>query len=49
MIYAARFEAMNELLAYLTENCCGGNPCLPMSDPVCGGVSSPATTGKGSE
>ena len=49
VIYAARFEAMNELLAYLTENCCGGNPCLPMSDPVCGGASSPATTGKGSE
>ena len=25
--YAAHFEAMNELLAFLTENCCGGNPC----------------------
>ena len=24
MIYAARFDAMNALLAYLTENCCGG-------------------------
>jgi DNA-binding transcriptional ArsR family regulator len=24
MIYAARYEAMNALLAYLTENCCGG-------------------------
>jgi DNA-binding transcriptional ArsR family regulator len=24
MIYAARFEVMNGLLAYLTENCCGG-------------------------
>jgi DNA-binding transcriptional ArsR family regulator len=24
MIYAARYEAMNSLLAYLTENCCGG-------------------------
>jgi hypothetical protein len=20
---------MNGLLAYLTENCCGGNPCSP--------------------
>lgn len=31
MIYAARFDAMNALLAYLTENCCGGNPeaCVP--------------------
>jgi ArsR family transcriptional regulator, arsenate/arsenite/antimonite-responsive transcriptional repressor len=24
MIYAARFETMNALLAYLTENCCKG-------------------------
>jgi ArsR family transcriptional regulator len=24
IIYAARFETMNGLLAYLTENCCGG-------------------------
>ena len=47
VIYAARFEAMNELLAYLTENCCGGNPCLPTSDPVCCEVSAAATTGKG--
>jgi len=26
MIYAARFETMNALLAYLTENCCEGAP-----------------------
>jgi ArsR family transcriptional regulator len=25
LIYAARFEAMNGLVAYLTENCCGGD------------------------
>jgi ArsR family transcriptional regulator len=24
--YAARFAAMRELLAYLTEDCCGGHP-----------------------
>jgi ArsR family transcriptional regulator, arsenate/arsenite/antimonite-responsive transcriptional repressor len=31
MIYAARYEAMNALIAYLTENCCGGRPevCVP--------------------
>jgi ArsR family transcriptional regulator, arsenate/arsenite/antimonite-responsive transcriptional repressor len=31
MIYAARFETMNALLAFLTENCCGGAPekCAP--------------------
>jgi DNA-binding transcriptional ArsR family regulator len=34
MIYAARFETMNALLGYLTENCCKGAPeaCAP---PVC--------------
>ena len=31
MIYAARYDTMNELLAYLTENCCRGHAdeCLP--------------------
>lgn len=29
IIYAARFEAMNDLVAFLTENCCGGVPCTP--------------------
>jgi DNA-binding transcriptional ArsR family regulator len=29
MIYAARFETMNALLGFLTENCCGGAPCPP--------------------
>src|ERR1700758_3504981 len=27
MIYAAQFDAMNALLGYLTENCCGGAQC----------------------
>ncbi len=26
LIYAAAFEAMNGLLGFLTETCCGGNP-----------------------
>ena len=26
MIYAARYETMNSLLAFLTENCCQGAP-----------------------
>jgi ArsR family transcriptional regulator, arsenate/arsenite/antimonite-responsive transcriptional repressor len=32
MIYAARFETMNALLAFLTENCCGGasQTCEPV-------------------
>lgn len=25
--YSANFSTMNELLAYLTENCCAGIPC----------------------
>lgn len=31
IIYVAQFETMNALLGYLTENCCGGNPCSPIS------------------
>ncbi len=36
MIYAARYEVMNELLAYLTENCCrGAESCGPVAcEPV---------------
>jgi DNA-binding transcriptional ArsR family regulator len=31
MIYAARFEIINSLVGFLTENCCQGNPelCKP--------------------
>jgi ArsR family transcriptional regulator len=35
VIYSAEFEAMNALLAFLTENCCGGNPCSPVCTPAC--------------
>ncbi len=33
IIYTANFKRMNELLTYLTENCCGGRPelCAPHS------------------
>jgi DNA-binding transcriptional ArsR family regulator len=27
VIYSANFAAMNRLIGYLTENCCGGAPC----------------------
>lgn len=27
IIYAADFAAMNTLMAFMTENCCGGVPC----------------------
>jgi DNA-binding transcriptional ArsR family regulator len=32
--YSADFGAMSALVAFLTENCCGGNPCGPQA-PVC--------------
>jgi ArsR family transcriptional regulator len=35
VIYAANFTTMNALLAFLTENCCGGNPCTPVCVPNC--------------
>lgn len=44
LIYAARFETMNNLLGYLTENCCGGRPelCEP-------GTCKPAKTSRKKE
>lgn len=38
VIYSANFEKMNALIAFLTENCCGGNVCTP------GSVCTPAET-----
>jgi DNA-binding transcriptional ArsR family regulator len=29
LYYSANFATMNMLLAFLTENCCQGEPCLP--------------------
>ncbi len=40
VIYAANFECMNDLMAFLTDNCCGGNPCTPVCKTDC----APATT-----
>src|SRR5258708_40030292 len=35
LIYSAEYGAMNELLAYLTENCCGqGAACMPACNPA---------------
>ena len=36
MIYTANFDTMHGLLSFLTENCCGGNPCSPApASPAC--------------
>ena len=36
LIYAANFETMNDIVGYLTENCCGGNTalCAPACKPA---------------
>lgn len=37
IIYAARYDAMSELLNFLMEDCCGGNPdiCAPVASRLC--------------
>ena len=35
LIYAADYAAMNGLMGYLTENCCGGEMCEPELQTVC--------------
>ncbi len=35
VFYSAEYAVMNSLLAYLTDNCCGGNPCSPVKVDAC--------------
>jgi DNA-binding transcriptional ArsR family regulator len=46
LIYAADFASMNDLLGYLTENCCGrGNVaqlCVPLCNPAIPAIASDA-------
>ena len=35
LFYSANYPAMNELIAYLTENCCSGSSCLSADDAPC--------------
>ncbi len=32
LIYTANYDAMNALVGFLTENCCGGAECAPAAD-----------------
>lgn len=32
--YSADYGAMDDLIAFLTNNCCNGNPCLPKTAEV---------------
>ena len=34
LIYSARYEALNALVAFLTDNCCGGAECGPAAAPT---------------
>jgi DNA-binding transcriptional ArsR family regulator len=34
MIYTAHFVAMHALVAYLTQNCCGGAACGPLLEEI---------------
>src|SRR6516165_5408722 len=34
LIYSVEYGAMNALLAYLTENCCGRGVCPPVCNPA---------------
>jgi ArsR family transcriptional regulator, arsenate/arsenite/antimonite-responsive transcriptional repressor len=34
VIYSTNYEQMNALLGFLTENCCAGRSCVPVSMPV---------------
>ena len=34
LIYAAEYGTMNELMAYLTENCCSRGACVPVCNPA---------------
>lgn len=34
LMYATDFAAMNGLVSYLTENCCGGATCAPACNPA---------------
>lgn len=35
LIYAADYEGMNELMSFLTENCCAGADCrVPVCNPA---------------
>ncbi len=34
VIYTADFERMGGLVSFLTDNCCGGQPCGPTLQPV---------------
>lgn len=47
--YAANYERMNALMAFLTANCCGGNPCTPICKTDCSNLTINSTTDSADE
>ena len=35
VFYSVKFDTMYALMAFLTDNCCGGEPCLPVCGTAC--------------
>ncbi|MBF0152127.1 MAG: helix-turn-helix transcriptional regulator [Magnetococcales bacterium] len=35
VIYTANFSTIQTVITYLTENCCGGDPCSLIAPPAC--------------
>ncbi len=46
IIYAAGYDRMRELLAFLVDDCCGGNPqiCAPLAEVASRGCAAEATS-----
>lgn len=46
IIYSANFKTMSDLIAYLTDNCCGGRPelCNPVAATSSGSECAPQQT-----
>lgn len=35
VFYSARYHTMTDLIGFLTDNCCDGNPCMPVPTQFC--------------
>lgn len=49
VIYSANYNAMNTVLRFLTDNCCGGNSCTPPGMKCSDKGKSPSTKSKSKE
>ncbi len=45
IIYCANIDSMNGVIGFLTENCCGGNPCTPHTAAHCDGATKTSRLG----